>query len=65
MRLFKVFSQNLEFSCRGVLILTIAVRSARQVAPPSLLSFLLNWLALLFLSINLFSIVVSYLIDWL
>ena len=65
MRLFKFFSQDLELSCRGVFILTIAVRSARQVAPPSLLSFLLNWLALLLLSINLFSIVVSYLIDWL
>ena len=65
MRLFKVFSQDLELSCRGVFILTIAVRSAGQVAPPSLLSFLLNWLALLFLSINLFRIDVSSLIDWL
>ena len=65
MRLFKVFSQDLELSCRSVFILTIAIRSAGQVAPPSLLSFLLNWLVLLFLSIKSFSIGVSYLIDWL
>ena len=65
MRLFKFFSQDLELSCRGVFILAIAIRSAGKVAPPSLLSFLLNRLVLLFLSINLFSIGVSNLIDWL